>query len=108
MAFRRVATFDELWDVEMTVRGIEGHVVLLVNVNDGIQAFVDYCPHLGTRLSQRSLQQTVLTCATHGWEFDVSTGQGINPRKACLESFAVKVESGDNLIDVDRCGCPGA
>jgi nitrite reductase/ring-hydroxylating ferredoxin subunit len=42
----------------------------------------------------------VLTCATYGWNFDVSTGQGINPGKACLESFAVKVENGDILIDV--------
>jgi toluene monooxygenase system ferredoxin subunit len=84
----------------MTVREIEGHVVLLVNVVGGIQAFVDCCPHLGTRLSKGSLQRNVLTCATHGWEFDVSTGLGINPRKACLESFAVKVENGDILIDV--------
>lgn len=101
MAFQRVATLDELWDGEMTVREIGGHVVLLVNVGGGIQAFVDCCPHLGTRLSQGSLQRNVLTCATHGWEFDVSTGQGINPRMACLDSFAVKVENGDILIDVD-------
>jgi toluene monooxygenase system ferredoxin subunit len=80
MAFRKVATLDELWDGEMMVREIEGHVVLLVNVGSAIQAFVDCCPHLGTRLSQGSL---------------------INPRKACLDSFAVKVENGDILIDVD-------
>jgi len=100
MAFRKVATLDELWDGEMTVLKIEGHVVLLVNVDGGIHAYADSCPHLGTRLSQGSLQRNVLTCATHGWEFDASTGQGINPKTACLESFAVKVENGDILIDV--------
>ena len=101
MAFRKVATLDELWDGEMTALEIEGHVVLLVNVDGGVHAYADSCPHLGTRLSQGSLQRPVLTCATHGWEFDVSTGQGINPRKACLDAFAVKVENGDILIDVD-------
>ena len=100
MAFRKVATLDELWDGEMTVLEIEGHVVLLVNVDGGIHAYADSCPHLGTRLSQGSLQRNVLTCATHGWEFDASTGQGINPKTAGLESFAVKVENGDILIDV--------
>jgi toluene monooxygenase system ferredoxin subunit len=79
MAFRKVATLDELWDGEMTVLEIEGHVVLLVNVDGIIQAYADSCPHLGTRLSQGSLQRNVLTCATHGWEFDACTGQGINP-----------------------------
>ena len=100
MAFRKVATLDELWDGEMTVLEIEGRVVLLVNVDGGIHAYADSCPHLGTRLSQGSLQRYVLTCATHGWAFDVSTGQGINPKTACLASFAVKVEAGDILIDV--------
>jgi toluene monooxygenase system ferredoxin subunit len=100
MAFRKVATLDELWDGEMTVLEIEGHVVLLVNVDGGIHAYADSCPHLGTRLSQGSLQRNMLTCATHGWEFEASTGQGINPKTACLKSFAVKVENGDILVDV--------
>jgi toluene monooxygenase system ferredoxin subunit len=100
MAFRKVATLDELWDGEMMVLEIEGHVVLLVNVGGGIHAYTNSCPHLGTRLSQGSLQRNVLTCATHGWEFDASTGQGINPKTACLKSLAVKVENGDIFIDV--------
>ena len=100
MAFRKVATLDELWEGEMTGLEIEGQVVLLVNVAGGIHAYADSCPHLGTRLSQGSLQRNVLTCATHGWEFDVSTGRGINPKTACLVSFAVKVGNGDILIDV--------
>jgi toluene monooxygenase system ferredoxin subunit len=104
MPFRKVATLDELWDGEMTVLEIEEHVVLLVNVNGAIRAYADSCPHLGTRLSQGSLQRNVLTCATHGWEFDASTGQGINPKTACLESLAVRVENGDILIDVGARG----
>jgi hypothetical protein len=47
MAFRRVATFDELWDVEMTVRGIEGHVVLLVNVKRRHPGLRGLLPSLG-------------------------------------------------------------
>ena len=46
MAFRKVATLDELWEGEMTVLEIEGHVVLLVNVDGGIHAYGDSCPHL--------------------------------------------------------------
>ena len=101
MAFRKVANLDELWDGEMTVLEMEGRVVLLVNVDGGIHAYADSCPHLGSRLSQGSLRRNVLACATHGWEFDVSTGQGINPKAACLKSFAVKIENGDILIDLD-------
>jgi toluene monooxygenase system ferredoxin subunit len=100
MAFRKVTTRDELWDGETTVLEVDGRSVLLVNVDGVVHAYADSCPHLGTSLSHGSLRRNVLTCSTHGWEFDVSSGQGINPKTACLESFAVKVENGDIFIDV--------
>jgi toluene monooxygenase system ferredoxin subunit len=100
MAFQRVATLDELWEGEMIALEIGGQVVLLVNVDGDIRAYANSCPHLRTRLSRGSLQRNVLTCSTHGWEFDVKTGQGINPRTACLDSFAVRVEDGDILVDI--------
>ena len=101
MAFQRIATLDELWDGEMMAVEIDALVVLLVNVDGCIYAYADSCPHLGTRLSQGSLGRNVLTCSTHGWQFAANTGRGINPKTACLESFAVKVENGDIFIDVD-------
>jgi len=101
MAFQKVATLDELWEGEMIALEIEEHVVLLVNVQGTIRAYADSCPHLRTRLSKGSLRRNVLICSTHGWEFDVNTGQGINPETACLESFAVKVEDGDIFLDLD-------
>jgi toluene monooxygenase system ferredoxin subunit len=102
MAFRKLATLDDLWSGEMLALESEGQPVLLVNVDGAICAYADICPHLRTRLSQGSLQGTVLACSTHGWEFDVRTGQGINPKAACLESFPVKVDNGEILVDVRR------
>jgi nitrite reductase/ring-hydroxylating ferredoxin subunit len=107
MAFRRVAALDELWHGEMIAVEIEGQVVSLVNVERGIHAYADSCPHLRTRLSQGSLQRNVLTCSIHRWEFDASTAGGSIPKTACLESFAVGLENGDILIDVDAGGIKG-
>src|SRR5262245_26125025 len=100
MAFRKVATVDEFWSGEMMAVECEGQPVLLVNMNGAIRAFADACPHLRTPLSEGSLAGNALVCSTHGWEFDANTGHGINPRTACLQSFAVRVENGDILVDV--------
>jgi toluene monooxygenase system ferredoxin subunit len=100
MAFHKLATLDDLWSGEMTCLEADGRPVLLINLDGDIRAYEDLCPHLRTRLSQGCLRESTLTCATHGWEFDVRTGQGINPRTACLESFAVKVEGVDIFVDV--------
>ena len=99
MAFQKVATLDELWSGEMMAVECGGKQVLLVNVGGEIRAYEDACPHLRTRLSEGSLRDRVLTCRTHGWQFDASTGEGINPRTACIPSFAVQVDGGNILVD---------
>ena len=102
MSFQKVATLEDLWSGEMTSVVVEGKHVLLININDTIHAYEDVCPHKRTPLHAGSLDGTVLTCATHQWEFDACTGAGINPDNVCLEAFAVKVQSGDILVDVDQ------
>jgi toluene monooxygenase system ferredoxin subunit len=102
MAFQKVATLESLWSGEMTSVVVQEQQILLINIADTIYAYADVCPHKRTPLSEGSLDGRVLTCATHQWEFDVGTGIGINPDSACLEAFAVKVENGDILVDVEQ------
>jgi toluene monooxygenase system ferredoxin subunit len=100
MAFHKIATLDELWSGEMMALQCGGQPVLLINIDGTIRAYADVCPHLGSRLSEGSLSGNVLVCSTHHWEFDAHTGQGVNPRTACLQPFAVQVENGDIFVDV--------
>lgn len=80
---------------------VNGNSILLVNVDDRVYAYADECPHQKSRLSEGTLMGTTLRCARHHWEFDVCTGQGVNPRNACLREFRVSIESRDILLDVD-------
>jgi toluene monooxygenase system ferredoxin subunit len=80
---------------------VGGNSIVLVNVDDQIHAYADACPHQRSRLSEGSLTGRVLRCARHHWEFDVCTGQGINPQSTCLKTLPVRIESRDILLDVD-------
>jgi toluene monooxygenase system ferredoxin subunit len=39
-----------------------------------------------------------LTCSAHLWQFDVNTGEGVNPTGVSLKSYPVKVEDESVLI----------
>ena len=80
---------------------VDGKDILLVNVDDHIYAYANYCPHQKSRLSEGSLTGRSLCCARHHWEFDVCTGHGINPQNACLMQFPVVLESHEILVDLD-------
>jgi toluene monooxygenase system ferredoxin subunit len=100
MSFRKVAALEDLWSGEMTGLAVDGKDILLVNVDDHIYAYSNLCPHQSSRLSEGILEKNTIRCARHHWEFDVSSGCGINPQNSCLISFPVRLDGGDILVDV--------
>ena len=101
MGFQRVAKVQDLWSGEMMGLEVNGENVLLVNVNNHIYAYADICPHQKSRLSEGTLTEKTLRCASHHWEFDVCSGSGVNPRNACLKLFPIRVDGEDILVDMD-------
>jgi toluene monooxygenase system ferredoxin subunit len=97
---RRALRRDELWAGEM--RGVRlGNVrVLLLDVDGTVHAFEDRCAHMKMPLSGGTLAGGVLTCATHGWQYDAASGRGINPRSACLRRFDVTTKDGEIWVEV--------
>jgi toluene monooxygenase system ferredoxin subunit len=82
MAFRKVATVDDLWS------------------GDDVYAYEDCCAHLGVCLSRGTLAGGVLTCSAHEWQYDIATGRGVNPASAFLRPFPVKVEARQIFVDL--------
>lgn len=76
--------------------------IVLINIGGEIRAYADVCPHMRTPLSDGSLNGSVLTCATHGWVFDVNSGRGINPVQACLTEFATMIQGNEILVDMEQ------
>lgn len=81
---------EELWDGDLAgvVVGKDKYVIL--RSNNELRAFKDACPHKGTPLSDGDLADGVLTCPVHLWEFDVASGDSINPCGEQLESFPIR------------------
>ena len=73
--FVEVSQLDELPDGTMKEILIKGREILLARVGDKCYAADNPCPHMGGKLSQGSLEGTVVTCPRHGSQFDLSDGR---------------------------------
>jgi toluene monooxygenase system ferredoxin subunit len=94
-----VATLDDLWEGDITDVQVGDELILLVHLVGGnIRAYQGYCPHQKTILADGKLDGHVLTCAAHLWQFNLSTGEGINPKRCQLHRYEVQVE--DRTISV--------
>lgn len=94
VVWREAMPFDDLWIGDLVGVEVDGHQVLLVNVDDEIRAYRDRCPHQESPLSDGDLDGSLLTCATHLWEFDALSGCGVNPDDSQLTGYPVRVEDG--------------
>ncbi len=92
--WREAMELDDLWEGDLEGVEVDGHKLILVNVDGEVRAYRDRCPHQAWPLSDGDLEDEVLTCTNHLWEFDALTGAGINPADTALFSVPCKVEQG--------------
>ena len=77
---------------------VDGIEILIANVEGKFYAVGDRCPHLNARVSEGTLNKTVVTCPRHLSSFDVTTGRVISGTRSSLPSYDVKVDGDDLLI----------
>lgn len=96
----RVGSIDELPQGRMRVVSVGGEDVTIANADGTIVAFGDTCPHMGCSLADGSLAGAVVTCACHGSQFDVRSGdvlrgpaeEGVNTWQVVVEGDSISVE----------------
>ena len=77
-----------------------GRIPIVVwNIAGRFHATAARCPHEDAPLCIGSLEGTVVTCPMHGWQFDVTTGQGVNPPDRRLRPYPVHVDDESIYID---------
>lgn len=96
--FAAIAGDEDLWDGEMESYDLDGREVLLIRLDGEYHAYDGTCPHQSTSLITGTLDGCLLTCSAHEWEFDARTGQGVNPRTACLRRHQVRIAGGRVLV----------
>lgn len=89
----RALGLDDLWEGEVVPVSVNGEALIVAHLEGGhIAAYLSACPHQGSSLDEAHVDDGVLVCPAHRWEFDLRSGQGINPSRACLSARPVRVE----------------
>ena len=100
-AFVRVASVDEIPARKGKACTVHEQAVVIFRVGDRFVAAMDRCPHAGAPLSIGSLRGDELTCAWHGWTFDVLEGTSIPDAPGFgLTLLPLKVEGSEIFVAV--------
>jgi len=96
-----VMRLDDLWEGDLQSCEVSGRRLLLARIDGQVYAYDDRCPHLGAALSAGTLEDGVLTCSMHHWQFDLRSGRGVNPASAKLCPHPVMLHAGQICVDGD-------
>lgn len=85
---------------EMRVFDIDGTPVNIAHAGDSFYGFEDTCTHMGCSLAKGELDGTVVTCACHGSQFDITSGAVVRgPAQRPVRAISVKVEAGELVAE---------
>lgn len=103
MSFERVIGLDELDEgVGLQVK-VDGHPLCLVRIGEEVRAIYDVCSHQEYPLHEGYVYGRSIECALHGSTFALDSGEPeALPATTPVPVFAVKVEDGDVLVDLDQ------
>jgi nitrite reductase (NADH) small subunit len=79
---------------------VEGRAMALANVAGKFFAINNTCLHRGGPLGQGSLQDKVVTCPWHGWEYDVTTGKLLQNPSMGVACYPTEVRGDEVFVDI--------
>ena len=100
MPFVRVASLSDLEPGQLIHKELGSLAVAVCNYQGKIFAIDGVCPHAGGPLGCGALNDRFITCPWHMWGFDCETGQSDISSTVKLDTYEVKVENGQVLVDI--------
>ena len=99
----RIAPLNAVADGEMQAIQLAGCELLLVREQGEFYVHQGLCPHQGTLLAGGALEQGIVRCPGHGWEFDCKSGNKVGAG-AALKTFPVEIRGEElGISGVDLC-----
>ena len=73
---------------------IAGTGAIVVRERERLFAYENACPHVGTPLDGGTIEGSILTCPSHGFAFDVTSGECVTASHVALLPVPLRVDDG--------------
>lgn len=91
----KIASMSELVNSRRLIKRILGRSYLIQLTGDKVRVFRYICGHQGADLTSSKVEGNVVTCPKHGWQYNVETGECVQPGGEPLKEIECEVVEGE-------------
>ena len=97
--YLKVGTLGAVKVRPRAVKTESGPPIVVFFHNGEVYAVENRCPHVGYPLETGSVRNGVLTCIWHQAQFELATGNSLDPTIEDIDTFPVAVVEGEVWVD---------
>lgn len=102
MVWTKLTSVDKLPVAgKSAVYKVRGKNIVVFNVDGGLYASLNRCPHADLPIDESTMEGEVIECPWHGIQFDLSTGESPSDPWMCLELFELSIEGHEVQINLE-------
>ncbi len=94
VGWAEVAHLDEIGEGDIRILEHDGHSLLFWRRGGDIRCYENACAHLGMPLDGGDLENGVLTCPYHGFQYALDSGECLTAPEVQLQPHPVRVNAG--------------
>jgi nitrite reductase (NADH) small subunit/3-phenylpropionate/trans-cinnamate dioxygenase ferredoxin subunit len=83
---------------------VNGKMIAVFHIDGAYYALNDFCPHMGSPLSDGHIEDGIVSCAWHAWRFKICDGTWCDNPKIKTDSYEVRVQGDEIQVRVPRAG----
>ncbi|MFQ5838179.1 MAG: Rieske (2Fe-2S) protein [Thermoplasmata archaeon] len=95
-----MAKVDDVPSGSGKVVEVAGKTLAVFNVDGNFYVVDNTCLHRGGPLGEGILENNVVTCPWHGWEYDVTTGQNTFNPAMRVDTYRVTLRDGEVKVQL--------
>ncbi|MGV0106250.1 Rieske domain-containing protein [Nostoc sp. DSM 114160] len=98
----KVATIEQIPEFSVLPVQLAGNSLILHRQGITVKCYRNACTHLGSTLDKGKVENGIITCPYHGFQYKLETGECLTAPDISLQSYSVKIKDDKVFVKLQK------
>ncbi|MEH2314629.1 MAG: NifU family protein [Nostoc sp.] len=101
-AWIKVATINQVPEFSVLAVQLAGNSLILYRQGVTVKCYRNACTHLGSPLEEGKVENSIITCPSHGFQYKLETGECLTAPEISLQSYPVNIKDDKVFVKLQK------